>query len=194
MGQTTRLRHLYLARAGEWFVAAQLLRRGLNAATTSVDSGVDILAHQELQLEVPTLQAEHEIYQFQIKTTAASQYQATMPLKKLHELWHKAINLIIVFWPNENSPNAVFIPPSLIRMLTSGGFDNPRAPLRLRDDFVTLKVFTSSGRYFIRNQHNEVTAMLNRFDRIEPVGVDTTMFPPYAGWADGKGLIELDEG
>ena len=65
---------------------------------------------------------------------------------------------------------------------------------RNRDDFVTLKVFTSKGRYFIRHQHNEVTAMLNRFDRIEPVGVDTIAFPPYASWAEGKGLIELDEG
>lgn len=186
------LRHLYLARAGEWFVASQLLRRGLNAATTSVDSGVDILAYQELDLTEPLLQAEHIVYQFQVKTTAASEYRGAMAVKKVHELWHKVINLVVVFWRDRHAPDSIVIPPSLIRMLTSGGFDDPRAPLQLRDGLVMLRVISSRGRYFIRNRDNDLTSMLNRFDRIEPIDTDTCMFPPYASWGEGKGLVTLD--
>src|SRR5262245_45210115 len=98
------LDHLYLARAGEAFVAAKLLRRGLNAGTAPVDSGVDILAHRELRLKEPLLHAEHLVYQFQVKTTARDEYQASLPVRKVHELWHKVINLIVVFWSDRRSP------------------------------------------------------------------------------------------
>jgi hypothetical protein len=187
-----KLSHLYLARAGEAFVVAQLLRLGLNAATTSIDSGVDILAHQELFREDPLLQAEQLVYQFQVKTTATHEYRVSLPVRKVHELWHKVINLIFVFWKGGHAPDAIVIPPSLIRMLTSSGFDDPRAPLRLRDERVSIRVVSSGGKYFIRNKDNALTPMLNRFDLVEPIGTDTVTFPSYACWGEGNQLVSLD--
>jgi hypothetical protein len=77
-------------------------------------------------------------------------------------------------------------------MLTSGGFEDPRAPLIITGDRVWLRFIESDGRYFIRNYDHEITAMLNRFDRIESIGTDTGMFPPYARWADGPALVAFD--
>lgn len=192
-GDHQRLRHLYLSRAGEWFVASQLLRRGLNAGITSVDSGVDILAHQEAHYGEPLLQAEHVVFQFQVKTTASNEYRVALPVHRVHELWHKVINLVFVFWPEGCLPACLVIPPSLLCMFTSGGFDDVRAPLRLRDGLVTLRVGCTQGRYFIRNHRNDITPLLNRFDLVEPIGTDTSMLPPYATWAEGKGLVAIDE-
>lgn len=186
------IQRLYLGRAGESFVAAHLLRRGLNSSPLPVDTGVDLLAHRELNLGVLLLQAEHELYQFQVKTTKTSEYRASLPVRKVHDLWHKAINLVVVFWSEESAPSAIIIPPSLIQMLTSGGFEDPKAPLQTVGDEVSLRVIESGGRYFIRNRDHEITAMKNRFDRIEPIGVDTSQFPPYACWADGAGLVAFD--
>jgi hypothetical protein len=185
--------HLFLGRAGESFVAAHLLRRGLNPAPLAVDIGVDLLAHREFKTADLLLpQAEHEVYQFQIKTTATNEYRSSLPIKKVNQLWHKVINLVVVFWANEKTPSAVVLPPSLIRMLTSGGFEDPRAPLVMTGDVVSLRFIESNGRYFIRNSDHEITAMLNRFDRIEPIGIDTGMFPPYACWADRPALVAFD--
>ena len=38
-----------MGRAGEFFVAGHLLRRGLNPALLAVDGGVDLLAHREFK-------------------------------------------------------------------------------------------------------------------------------------------------
>jgi hypothetical protein len=184
---------LYLGRAGESYVAAHLLRRGLNSSPVSVDTGVDLLGYREILKGTALLQAEYELYQFQVKTTASTEYRVSMPVRKVHELWHKAINLVVVFWSEEKSPAAVVLPPSLVRMLTSGGFEDPRAPLPTSGDEVSVRVFESQGRYFIRNLENEVTAMKNRFDRVEPIGIDTCQFPPYACWADGPGMIKIGQ-
>lgn len=186
------IRKLYLGRAGEQFVASHLLRLGLNASPLPVDTGVDLLAHRELKLDMMLLQAEHELYQFQVKTTATNEYRASLPVRRVHELWHKAINLVVVFWAKEIAPSAIVLPPSLIRMMTSGGFESPKAPFNMTTDNVTLRIMEREGRYFIRNLHNEVSAMRNRFDRIEPIGIDTCQLPNYALWSDGKGLIEFD--
>ena len=186
------IQRLYLGRAGELFVAAHLLRRGLNSSPLPVDTGVDLLAHREMRLGMVLHQAEHELYQFQVKTTTTSEYRASLPVRKVHDLWHKGINLIVVFWSVETAPTAIILPPSLIRMLTSGGFEDPKAPLLTSGNEVSLRVIESGGRYFIRNLDNEITAMQNRFDRIEPIGVDTGQFPPYAFWSDGKGLVAFD--
>jgi hypothetical protein len=70
------------------FVAAHLLRRGLNSAPLPVDTGVDLLAHRELKLDVLLHRAEHELYQFQVKTTTTNEYRASMPDRKIHDLWH----------------------------------------------------------------------------------------------------------
>ena len=77
-------------------------------------------------------------------------------------------------------------------MFTSGGFEDPKAPLVTTGDEVSLRVFESRGRYFIRNLDNEITAMRNRFDRIEPIGSDPGQFPSYASWSDGAGLVAFD--
>ncbi len=185
------LEHLYLGRAGEVFVAAQLLRRGLNAALASVDSGVDILAHQEIS-STESLQGVQLVYQFQVKTTASREYRAALPVRKVHELWHKAINLIVVFWPRNGLPVAVVIPPSVLRMLTTGGFDDPRAPLSLRDGQVSLRVFSRGDKYFMRNKSNPLTPMLNRYDLVEPVGTDTGLFPYYASWGGNGQVVSLN--
>jgi hypothetical protein len=124
--------------------------------------------------------------QFQIKTTATNEYRASFLIKKVNELWHKVINLVVVFWPNGKGPSAIVLPPSLILMLTSGGFEDPRAPLNMTGNNVSLRVIKSNDRYFIRNDEHEITAMLNRFDRIEAIGTDTTHYPPYAFWADDR--------
>jgi hypothetical protein len=197
LGNTTdesKTENLFLGRAGEFFVAAHLLRRGLNAAPLPIDTGVDLLAHRELRLEPPLLQAEHEIYQYQVKTTATNEYRSSLPVKKVHDLWHKAINLIVVFWASDRPPSAVVLPPSLTYMLTSGGFEDPRAPFVMTGDEVSLRFIENEGRYFIRNLDNEITAMLNRFDLLEPVGADTGQIPSYAHWSDGPGLVACDPG
>jgi hypothetical protein len=159
LSHSSDVQHLYVGRAGELFVAAHLLRRGLNSAPLPVDTGVDLLAHGEVNFEVPLLQAEHELYQFQVKTTTINQYSESMPVRKVHDLWHKAINLVVVFWSKETAPSAVVLPPSLIRMLTSGGFEDSKSPLLATRNEVSLKVIESEGRYFIRNRNNEITAM-----------------------------------
>jgi hypothetical protein len=113
-------------------------------------------------------------------------------VRKVHDLWHKAVNLVVVFWSVETAPAAVVLPPSLIRMLTSGGFEDPKAPLATTGDEVSLRVIETGGRYFLRNQDHEITAMRDRFDRIEPIGTDTGQFPDYAHWSYDKGLVEFD--
>jgi hypothetical protein len=186
------IQRLYLGRAGELFVAAHLLRRSLNSAPLPVDTGVDLLAHREMRLGMVLHQAEHELYQFQVKTTTTSEYRASLPVRKVHHLWHKAINLVVVFWSVDTDPTAIVLPPSLIRMLTSGGFEDPKAPLVTTGDEASLRVIESGGRYYIRNQDNEITAMRNRFDRIEPIGIDTGQPPDYACWSDDEGLVAFD--
>jgi hypothetical protein len=186
------IQRLYLGRAGESFVAAHLLRRGLNSSPLPVDTGVDLLAHREMRLGMVLHQAEHELYQFQVKTTTTSEYRASLPVRKVHDLWHKAINLVVVFWSVETAPNAIVLPPSLIRFLTSGGFEDPRAPLVTTSNEVSLRVIESGGRYFIRNLDNEITPMRNRFDRIEPIGIDTGMGPDYVRRSDDKGWLAFD--
>lgn len=47
--------NLYLGRAGEYYIASELLRRGFNAMVAPVDTGVDVIAHSEFKREVPLL-------------------------------------------------------------------------------------------------------------------------------------------
>jgi hypothetical protein len=54
--------NLYLGRAGEYFIASELLRRGFNAMVAPVDTGIDVIAHSEFKREVPLLSAEHDIF------------------------------------------------------------------------------------------------------------------------------------
>jgi len=77
-------------------------------------------------------------------------------------------------------------------MLTSGGFESPKSPLVATGDEVSLRVIKSGERFFLRNRDNDISGMVNRFDLIEPLGVDTFELPAYASWSDGAGLIDID--
>ena len=185
----------YIGKAGERLVAAMLLRHGLNAGPMPIDSGVDLLAHTELKVheDILLLHAEHQVYQFQVKTTSGDEYNVSMDSEKFKELWFKVVNLVIVFWPEDASPACLVLPPSLCRMLSSGGFEDPRAPFVVTGQSVSLRVFRDADKYYVRNKSNEVTRMVERFDRIEPIGTDTAMFPPYACWSDQEmRLVEID--
>jgi hypothetical protein len=183
---------LHLGRAGEMFVAAQLVRLGFNAAPLPVDTGVDLLAHRQVRYHDENFVPEQELYQFQVKTTSRKDFSLSpMPVKKVYEFWLKSINLIVVFWPRAKTPTSIVLPPSLVYMLTSGGFKDARAPIDITRDLVTIRFIEKEGRYYIRNQKNEITPMLNRFDRIEPAGEFDAIIPCYAGWSEGPGLIEF---
>ena len=188
----SRYTNLFLGRAGEFFVASELLRRGLNPFLSPVDTGIDLVAHKEFIPLVPLLHAVHDVFLFQVKTTAIDEYKDSISTRIVHEWWHKRINLVIVFWKENSQPTCLVLPPSLLHMLTSGGFDAPEAPLKIGTRKVTLRIFRRGNRFYIRNMHNELSAMQNRFDRIESVESDSQMIPPYAVWDDGKGLLRIE--
>jgi hypothetical protein len=77
-------------------------------------------------------------------------------------------------------------------MFTSDGFEDPKAPLMTTGEEVSRRFIEFGGRYFIRNQDHEIAAMRNRFDRIEPIGIDSDQFPDYACWSYDKGLVTVD--
>jgi hypothetical protein len=56
-----------------------------------------------------------------------------------------------------------------------------------------LKIFISNQYIYIRNKDNDISLMKNRYDRIEPVGIDTGNFPDYAIWSDGPGLVIIEK-
>jgi hypothetical protein len=184
--------NLYLGRAGEFFVASELLRRGLNPYLAPVDTGIDLVAHREFTTPVPLLNAVHDVFLFQIKTTSIDEYKDSINTHTVHKWLYKRINLVIVFWPENTQPTCLVLPPSLLFMLTSGGFDDHRSPLKIGPKKVQLRVLRQGNRFFLRNRKNEVTAMWDRFDRIEPINSISNM-PSYASWSNGKGLLEIEE-
>lgn len=178
---------LYTGRAGEYLVAAQLLRLGWNASIVPVDTGVDILAHRT------GMSGEPELLQCQVKTTQRNTYSVSMPSANLKQMWREAVNLIVVFWKVPNAADALVVPPRLIGMLTSGGYKSPEAPFDVRGETVSLKFFHHEGRFFIRNRSNDITPMLNRYDLVEPTDIDTGTLPEYALWSnDEKTLVRFD--
>jgi hypothetical protein len=184
--------NLFLGRAGEYFVASELLRRGLNPFLSPVDTGIDLVAHQEFIPPRPLLHAVHNVFLFQVKTTARDEYADSIPTRTVHDWWHKRVNLVIVFWSENTQPTCLILPPSLLHMLTSGGFDDPKAPLKIGTRKVTLRVFRRGTRLYMRNMHNDLTAMQNRFDRIESIDSDSQIMPSYAVWGDGSGLLQIE--
>ncbi len=164
-----------------------MIRIGWNANILPVDTGIDIVAHRAGE------SGDAEIAQCQVKTTLRGTYQATMDSERLRSIWQDAINLVVVFWDTVNRPESIVIPPRLLHMLTSGNFQDPKAPLDLRKDKATLKIFRAGGRFFVRNRANEITLMRDRFDLIEPTYVDVNALPEYAIWSDRDGtLLEID--
>jgi hypothetical protein len=115
--------NLFFGRAGEYFVASELLRRGLNPFLSPVDTGVDLFAHQEFIPAPPLLHAVHKVFLFQVKTTARDEYTDSISTRTVHEWWHKRINVVIVFWSKNIQPTCLILPPSLLYIITSGGFD-----------------------------------------------------------------------
>src|SRR5262245_43691720 len=77
---------LYRGRTGERFVTAPLLRRGVYCTPRPVAPGVDRLAHRTLKLALPLHQAQHELEQFQVKTTTTNEYRASMQVRKVHRV------------------------------------------------------------------------------------------------------------
>ena len=182
-----RHENLYTGLAGEHFVIANLLRIGWNANRLSVDTGIDVVGQRMGDIGDP------ELIQCQVKTTTRSAYQGSFPKAVIERLWQDAINLIVVFWEKDSAPSSIVIPARLVGMLTSGGFKDPSAPLRIRGEKVTLRVFRSGERYFIRNRANEVTELLNRFDLLDTTDLDMNTLPEYAEWSDHeKTLISFD--
>lgn len=178
---------LYTGRAGEYLVAAQLLRVGWNASIVPVDTGVDILAHRT------GMSGEPELLQCQVKTTQRNTYTVSMPSTKLKQMWRGAVNLVVVFWRVHHAADALVVPPRLIGMLTSGGYRDPKAPFDVRGETVSLKFFQHQGRFFIRNRSNDITPMLNRYDLVEPTDIDTDTLPEYASWSsDQNTLVRFD--
>ena len=117
-----------------------------------------------------------------------------MPTNKFKEFWTKAINLMIVFWSESLEPAVLVLPPRLINMLTSGGFRDPNAPLTTTTDSVSLRFMRKENLYYVRNLHNEITPMINRFDLVESIDIDTISLPEYACWSDDeKTLVIIDQ-
>jgi len=177
---------LYTGRAGEYLVAAQLLRLGWNASIVPVDTGIDILAHRT------SMSGEPELLQCQVKTTQRNTYSVSLPSANLKQMWREAVNLIVLFWKIPNAADDLVIPPRLIGMLTSGGYKCPEAPFDVRGEAVSLKFFHYEGRFFIRNRSNDITPMLNRYDLVEATDIDTDTLPKYASWSsDQKTLVRF---
>lgn len=76
----SRYKNLFLGRAGEFFVASELLRRGLNPFLSPVDTGIDLVAHQEFIPHMPLLHAVHDVFLFQVKTTSVDEYKGGVTL------------------------------------------------------------------------------------------------------------------
>ena len=177
----------YTGRAGEYFVASHLLRLGYNAMPVAVDSGVDLIAHSA------TESGESALAFFQVKTTKRRRCSFRLTAKQLHRLWHDVINLVVVFWDDHTRPLAVVIPPTIIYMLTSGRFDDPKASIRMKKSHTTIILLrTGPMSVCIRNRKQDFSAMINRFDRVEHLGHDTASIPPYASWAGDSRLVAIE--
>ncbi|MFH1845300.1 MAG: hypothetical protein ABIF77_19120 [bacterium] len=160
-------------------MTAHLLRLGYNAMPLSVDSCVDLLAHR------PSAAGDDLLYQVQVKTTGRHVSQFTFSRTHVERIWQRAINLVVVFWMPAAAPEAVVFPPSLFHMMTTGGFQDPQAPVHLVRERAAIKVIRDArGRIYVRNRSNDFTPMKNRFDLMEDTLHDTNAIPPYAQWAD----------
>lgn len=177
----------HLGRAGEYFVAAQLLRMGYNTSPLPVDTGIDLLAHWT------TKSGDSRVALLQVKSTASSRTTIRLNKVQLDRITDQVVNLVVVFWGDPQRPFALVIPPALFYMLTSGGFKSPAAPIRSGPDRVAI-VFTarSQEHVFIRNLRTDLGLMVNRFDRLAASDEDPYVIPGYAEWtSDDEGLLRI---
>lgn len=177
-----------VGRAGEYYVLSMLLRLGLNAMPISVDSGVDVVAHRFSE------SGHSLIYQYQVKTTEKNQAKFSISHAAFKRMLSIRANLVVVFWFDVKNPAAVILPPSLLYMLTSGGYEDSKAPIRLsKESYHFRVVYLDNNNVFLRNQFNNIAPMINRFDRAEDTMHDIFYIPDYVGWADGpKTLVQFE--
>ena len=177
----------YLGRAGEYYVAAQLLRMGYNTSPLPVDTGVDLLAHWTAD------GGDSRVALVQVKTTASRRTTIKLNKTQLDRITRQGVNLVVVFWYDPVRPFALVIPPALFYMLTSGGLKSPAAPIRTRPDGTVLVFRVRSKEHvFIRNKRTDVGPMVNRFDRLAATDEDPHAIPPYAEWtSDDEGLLRI---
>ena len=97
----------HLGRAGEYFVAAQLLRMGYNTSPLPVDTGVDLPAHWT------TKSGESRVALLQVKSTAATRTTIRLNKTQLDRITGQGVNLIVVFWSDPQRPFALVLPPAL---------------------------------------------------------------------------------
>lgn len=182
---TDAIEKLYTGKAGEHLVMAHLLKRGYVAMSATVDTGVDVIAH-----------ARHDpdrIVKFQVKTTTINDISLRFENTRLEEFWTDHINLCVVFWQSIE-PAAVVFPAGLIHMMTTGGFENSRAPIRRGSTHTSFRVrMLEDGTVYVRNKSQIYTQMVNRFDLADDIGADTYRIPGYAIWSDDpKRVIDFD--
>ena len=170
------------------FIVSHLLRLGYNAAPLPIDTGVDLLAHWT------TRSGESRVAQFQVKTTRSRRLSFSVTKKRLERWWSEGVNLIVVFWYDPTSPFSVVLPPSLLYMLTTGGYKYPTAPIVVGKTGARIVIGSQGPRMsFVRNRQNDVSAMVDRFDRLEATDGDPNFQPSYASFvSDGKRVIEID--
>lgn len=176
----------YIGKSGEYFVAGHLLRLTLNITPLPVDEGIDLLGHRLNR------QGETRTYLFQVKTTQNDTARINLQRSKFVELLDNAVNLIVVMWSIPEHPVALVIPPRLLKMMTTGGFQDPLAPLRIRGERVQVKVEQHNGRVYVRNRAHDFTGMVNRFDLVEATDIEVTSLPEYARWAEPPAAVQLD--
>jgi len=177
----------HLGRAGEYFVAAQLLRMGFNTSPLPVDTGVDLLAHWTAK------SGDSRAALVQVKSTVLKRTTIRLTKTQVDRITAQGVNLVLVFWGDPQRPFALVIPPALFYMLTSGGFKSPAAPIRIRAHGADIVVRASSQKdVFIRNLRTNLGPMVNRFDRLAATDEDPRAIPDYAEWtSDGDGLLRI---
>jgi len=141
-GITDAIEKLYTGKAGEHLVMAHLLRRGYVAMSATVDTDVDVIAHAHDDTD--------RVVQFQVKTTTIADIRLRFENSKLDEFWTSGINLCVVFW-QKAEPTPVVFPTRLIHMMTTGGFDDSRAPIHRGRKYTSFRVrMLEDGTVYVR--------------------------------------------
>lgn len=167
----------YLGQAGENLVAANLLRRGFNAARLPVDSGVDVVAHQ------PGRGGASHLVQIQVKTTSTRTCDFTLSTAKVTRYWRDCVNLVVVFW-QDPAPLLVVMPPTTLYMYSSGNPSDATAPLRVVNGKVRFILrMTKAGGVYLRDKRWDLSPFVGAFRLLEslahhPRAPEGTVFPP----------------
>lgn len=177
---------LYIGSSGAHLAAAHLLRLRLNTTPLPVDDGIDLLGHRV------SAAGDTRTYLFQVKTTQSPVCNFRFTSGQFERYLDHAVNLVVVLWERTEVPQALVLPPRLLRMMTTGGFQDPRAPLRRDGPLVYLRVEYRAGRIYVRNRAYDFTGMANRFDLVEATDINTHALPEYAVWCHDKAALRLD--